>query len=145
MEVLYKLLSDAQASLFVLFQKTWIYHWDVVGPNFHQFHTLFGEQYETMIDEIDKLTEHMRYLGMKPVSALSRVIEVSSISEADSGIDSLGMVNQLMQDNQKFIDMLSIVSEEADSQKQYATANIVQEFMETHGKFVWMLRSFFEE
>ena len=145
MEVLFKLLSDAQASLFVLFQKTWIYHWDVVGPNFHQLHTLFGEQYETMFEEIDKFTEHMRYLGMKPVSALSRVIEVSSISEADSGIASMEMVNQLMQDNQRLIEMLSIVSEEADNQKQYATANIVQEFIENHGKFVWMLRSFFEE
>ena len=114
MEVLYKLLSDAQASLFVLFQKTWIYHWDVVGPNFQQLHTLFGEQYNTMFEEIDTLTEHMRYLGMKPVSGLSRVLEVSTIAEADS-------------------------------QKQYATSNLVQTIMENHGKFVWMLRSFFEE
>ena len=66
MEKLFKLLSDAQASLFVLFQKTWIYHWDVVGPDFQQLHTLFGGQYETMFEEIDTLTEHMRYLGMKP-------------------------------------------------------------------------------
>ena len=145
MEVLYKLLSDAQASLFVLFQKTWIYHWDVVGPNFQQLHTLFGEQYNTMFEEIDTLTEHMRYLGMKPVSGLSRVLEVSAIAEADSDIDSVGMIAQLLENNQKLIEMLTIVSEEADSQKQYATSNIVQTIMETHGKFVWMLRSFFEE
>jgi starvation-inducible DNA-binding protein len=145
MEVFFKLLSDAQASLFVLFQKTWIYHWDVVGPNFQQLHTLFGEQYETMFEEIDALTEHMRYLGMKPVSTLSRVIEVSSIAEADSDIDSMGMVNQLMEDNQRIIQILTIVNEEADNQKQYATSNLVQGIMETHGKFVWMLRSFFEE
>ena len=145
MEVLFKLLSDAQASLFVLFQKTWIYHWDVVGPNFQQLHTLFGEQYNTMFEEIDTLTEHMRYLGMKPVSTLSRVIEVSSIAEADSEIDSMGMVNQLMEDNQRIIQILTIVNEEADNQKQYATSNLVQGIMETHGKFVWMLRSFFEE
>ena len=145
MEVLFKLLSDAQASLFVLFQKTWIYHWDVVGPNFQQFHTLFGEQYNTMFEEIDTLTEHMRYLGMKPVSGISRVIEVSAISEANSDIDSMGMVAELLQDNQKLIEMLTIVSEESDNQKQYATSNLVQTIMENHGKFVWMLRSFFEE
>ena len=145
MEVLYKLLSDAQASLFVLFQKTWIYHWDVVGPNFQQLHTLFGEQYNTMFEEIDTLTEHMRYLGMKPVSGLSRVLEVSTIAEADSDIDSMGMVAQLLENNQRLIEMLTIVSEEADSQKQYATSNLVQTIMENHGKFVWMLRSFFEE
>ena len=144
MEKLFKLLSDAQASLFVLFQKTWIYHWDVVGPDFQQLHTLFGGQYETMFEEIDTLTEHMRYLGMKPVSTLSRILEVTAIAEADSEIVAFGMVAQLMDDNIKIIQMLTAISEEADKQKQYATANLVQSLMETHGKFVWMLRSFLE-
>ena len=144
MENLFKLLSDAQASLFVLFQKTWIYHWDVVGPDFQQLHTLFGEQYETMFEEIDTLTEHMRYLGMKPVSTLSRILEVTGIAEADSEIVAFGMVAQLMDDNMKIIQMFTAISEEADKKKQYATSNLVQSLMETHGKFVWMLRSFLE-
>jgi len=144
METLYKLLSDTQASLFLLFQKTWIYHWDVVGPDFHQLHTVFGEQYNTMFEEIDTLTEHMRYLGMKPVSTLTRVVEVSGIKEAASSIDADGMVSDLLDSNKKLIEMLTTISEEADGQKQYATSNLVQSFMETHGKFVWMLRSFTE-
>jgi starvation-inducible DNA-binding protein len=144
METLYKLLSDSQASLFVLFQKTWIYHWDVVGSDFQQLHTLFGEQYNTMFEEIDTLTEHMRYLGMKPVSTLTRVVEVSEIKEASSSIDADGMVSDLLDSNKKLIEMLTTISEEADSQKQYATSNLVQTLIETHGKFVWMLRSFTE-
>jgi starvation-inducible DNA-binding protein len=144
MEKLFKQLSDVQASLFVLFQKTWIYHWDVVGPDFQQLHTLFGGQYETMFEEIDTLTEHMRYLGMKPVSTLTRVIEVSEIKEASSSIDADGMISDLLDSNKKMIELLTAISEEADSQKQYATSNLVQSFMETHGKFVWMLRSFTE-
>jgi len=144
MEKLFKQLSDAQASLFVLFQKTWIYHWDVVGPDFQQLHTLFGGQYETMFEEIDTLTEHMRYLGMKPVSTLTRVVEVSQVKEAASSINAEGMVKDLLDSNKKLIEMLTEASEEADSQKQYATSNLVQSFMETHGKFVWMLRSFTE-
>jgi starvation-inducible DNA-binding protein len=144
MEKLFKQLSDAQASLFVLFQKTWIYHWDVVGPDFQQLHTLFGGQYETMFEEIDTLTEHMRYLGMKPVSTLTRVVEVSQVKEAASSINAEGMVKDLLDGNKKLIEMLTEASEEADSQKQYATSNLVQSFMETHGKFVWMLRSFTE-
>ena len=144
METLYKLLSDSQASLFVLFQKTWIYHWDVVGSDFQQLHTLFGEQYNTMFEEIDTLTEHMRYLSMKPVSTLTRVVEVSEIKEAASSIDADGMISDLLDSNKKLIEMLNTISEEADSQKQYATSNLVQTLIETHGKFVWMLRSFTE-
>ena len=145
MEKLFKQSSDVQASLFVLFQKTWIYHWDVVGPDFQQLHTLFGGQYETMFEEIDTLTEHMRYLDMKPVSTLTRVVEVSEIKEAASSIDADGMVSDLLDSNKKLIEMLTAISEEADSQKQYATSNLIQSIMETHGKFVWMLRSFTEK
>ena len=147
MEKLFKLLSDAQASLFVLFQKTWIYHWDVVGPDFQQLHTLFGGQYETMFEEIDTLTEHMRYLEMKPVSTLSRITEVSHIDQASNSaqdIDAKEMVKQLRDDNKKIVELFAEVSEEADKQKQYATSNLVQTIMETHGKFHWMLRSFLE-
>ena len=147
MEKLFKLLSDAQASLFVLFQKTWIYHWDVVGPDFQQLHTLFGGQYEAMFEEIDTLTEHMRYLGMKPVSTLSRVVEVSSIDQASNSaqsIDANEMVRQLRDDNKKIVEVFAEISEEADKQKQYATSNLVQSLMESHGKFHWMLRSFLE-
>ncbi len=142
METLFKMLSDGQASLFVLFQKTWVYHWNVVGPNFHQLHTLFGEQYTTMFEELDRMTEHMRYLNMKPVSTLTRVIEVSDISEASSGATAEAMISDLQTSNLKFCEILAKISEEAEAQKSYATANLVQDLMETHGKFVWMLRSF---
>jgi starvation-inducible DNA-binding protein len=141
METLFKSLSDVQASLFVLFQKTWIYHWNVVGPDFQQLHTLFGGQYETMFEEIDTLTEHMRYLDMKPVSTLTRVVEVSEVKEASSSIGANEMVSDLLESNKKLIEMLTSISEEADTQKQYATSNLVQSLTETHGKFVWMLRS----
>ena len=56
MERLYKKLSDTQATLFILFQKTWVYHWNVVGPDFYQFHKLFGDHYEEMFEEIDRIT-----------------------------------------------------------------------------------------
>jgi len=147
MEKLFKQLSDAQASLFVLFQKTWIYHWDVVGPDFHQLHTVFGEQYNTMFEEIDTLTELMRYLGMKPVSTLKRITEVTQIDQASNSaqdVSAMEMVRQLRDDNKKIIEIFTDISEEADKERQFATSNLVQTIMETHGKFHWMLRSFLE-
>lgn len=145
MEKLFKLLSDTQASLLVLFHKTWVYHWNVVGPDFKQYHDLFGEQYESMFEEIDRLTEHMRFLGMKPVSTLSRVTEVSRVEQASNSaqsIDSKTMIQQLMNDHKIFIEMLNEVSEEAENQKSKGTINLVDDLNEAHGKHVWMLRSF---
>jgi DNA-binding ferritin-like protein len=100
-----------------------------------------------MFEEIDTLTEHMRYLGMKPVSTLTRITEVTQIEQASNSaqdIDAMEMVKQLRDDNQKIVEIFTDISEEADQQKQFATSNLVQTIMETHGKFHWMLRSFLE-
>ena len=142
MERLYKLLSDTQASLFVLFQKTWVYHWNVVGPNFKEFHDLFGEQYEALYAEIDRLTEHMRYLNIKPVPTLTRITEVSHVEEANSSLDAMGMVNDLIKCHEKIVELLGQVAEEAEAQKSRGTTNLVDDLNEEHGKFIWMLRSF---
>jgi starvation-inducible DNA-binding protein len=142
MESLYKLLSDTQASLFVLFQKTWVYHWNVVGDDFKQFHDLFGEQYEAMFEEIDRITEHMRFLNVKPVPTLSRITEVSHVTETNSGLDTMGMVRDLLEGHQKIVELLTQVSDEAESSKSKGTINLVDDLNEAHGKFIWMLRSF---
>jgi len=145
MDDLYELLHKAQTSLFCLFQKTWVYHWNVVGSDFHQLHTVFGNQYETMFEEIDRLSEHMRYLRMKAIGPISRVVETSILPEATNAPTTESMISQLLADNKKIIELLSKISEESEKQKSYATANLVQDLMESHGKFVWMLRSFLKE
>jgi len=144
MEALYKLLSDAQASLFVLFHKTWAYHWNVVGSDFYQIHKLFGDQYTSMFEEIDRISEHMRYLNAKPLSSMKRVLEVSKINEGSSSLNSQGMIQDLLKSNQDLCDFMVGISEEAEKQKSYATANLVQDLMEAHGKNVWMLRVMLE-
>jgi starvation-inducible DNA-binding protein len=142
METLYKLLSDTQASLFVLFQKTWVYHWNVTGTNFKEFHDLFGEQYEAVYAEIDRITEHMRYLNIKPVPTLTRITEVSHVEGANSSLDAMGMVNDLIRGHEKIVELLGQIAEEADTKKSRATTNLVDDLNEEHGKFIWMLRSF---
>lgn len=145
MEKLYKLLSDAQASLFVLFQKTWNYHWNVTGSDFPQLHSLFGDQYESMFEEVDRISEHMRYLNIRPVSTMTRMVEVSSIDGPANGnqvIDAKGMVGQLLADNQKIVEMFKDISDEAEKQRSYATANLIQDLMEAHGVFIYKLRSY---
>ena len=52
------------------------------------------------------------------------------------------MIEDLLKSNQEFCENLGKISEEAEDKKSYATANLVQDLMESHGKFVWMLRSF---
>ena len=141
MEEFYNTLISCQANLFCLFQKTWMYHWNVMGNEFFQLHEMFGNQYETMFSEIDRLSEHMRYLKIKPMVTLSGIVSLSEIPEAESVISSREMVSQLMNDNQTIVDKLTAAAIKADELNQIATANLIQDIIETHGKFIWMLRS----
>lgn len=145
MEGLYQVLHKAQTSLFGLFQKTWVYHWNVVGQDFYQLHELFGEQYNEMFSELDRLSEHMRYLRMKAIAPLTKVAATSDIPEASINPTADLMISQLMNDNKMLIEILTDVVETAEKAKQYTTSNIAQDLIETHGKFVWMLRSFLKE
>jgi starvation-inducible DNA-binding protein len=141
MEKLYKLLSDAQSSLFVLFHKTWAFHWNVVGEDFTQLHQLFGEQYEAMFEELDRISENMRYLNIKPLSSLTRMLEVTKIEESATSPSAKEMLQELLNNNETLCELFVEISEEAEAQKQYATANLIQDLMESHGKFIWKLRS----
>jgi starvation-inducible DNA-binding protein len=145
MEELYQSLHKAQTSLFCLMQKTWVYHWNVIGSDFFQLHEAFSDQYTTMQSELDRLTEHMRYLRMKAISQLSRVVETSEIQDAAPNPTDKLMVSQLLSDNKKIIELLTDVAETAEKTNQYTTSNIAQDLIETHGKYVWMLRSFLKE
>jgi DNA-binding ferritin-like protein len=115
-----------------------------------------------MFEEIDRISEHMRFLNVRPIGTLTRMVEVASIGESSNliDVDEMGqkvitpgkpvvksddMVKKLLVDNITIIDLLSGLSEEAEAQRQYATANIAQDLMESHGKFVWMLRSFVDK
>ncbi len=94
-----------------------------------------------MFEEIDRLSEHMRYLNIKPLSSLSRMLEVTQIKEAASSTGAKEMLQELLDNNIKFCELMQEISEESEAQKQYATANLVQDLMEAHGKNVWQLRS----
>ena len=97
-----------------------------------------------MFEKIDRLTEHMRYLNIKPVSTLTRITEVSYVPETNSTLDDMGMVRELLSDNETLIDLLSKVAEEAESQGSRGTVSLIEDLIESHGKNVWMLRSFLQ-
>ena len=131
MEILFKSLSDAQASLFLLFQKTWVYHWHVVGPDFKQIHDLFGEQYQAIQEEVDRISEHMRFLGIKPISSLSRVVEVSGVEEAKTNISDDATMLEIfykyqVSDNISITPALFYVSNNQRFQNESAWGGVVQ-------------------
>jgi DNA-binding ferritin-like protein len=86
----------------------------------------------------------MRFLNVKPLNSLERVVEVSKVKTGQSTTDCHKMVKDLLKSNQDLCDLFTEVAEEADGQKSRATSNLADDLNESHGKFVWMLRSYLE-
>ena len=137
-------LIESQATLFQLFFKTWTYHYNVKGSDFIQLHELFGEQKDYIFTELDRLSEHLRYLEITPAPTLTKVVENSQIDEPTL-VKAKEMVEHLLEDNEIFIELLLATSSEAEKENKTPTANLLQEMAENHGVFIYKLRSLLSE
>jgi starvation-inducible DNA-binding protein len=76
-EKLAALLSDVVTAKFVLHG----YHWNVMGPDFAQFHDFFATLYEDVDGSIDPLAENVLKVGFPAPYLLSDYVSMSHINE----------------------------------------------------------------
>ena len=57
-----KILNNVLCDEYVLYTKTRNYHWNIIGPQFHDRHEFFQEQYEILDEIIDEVAERTRQL-----------------------------------------------------------------------------------
>jgi starvation-inducible DNA-binding protein len=113
---------------YVVYTKTRKYHWNVIGPRFHQLHEFFKEQYEALDEMVDEIAERARHLGGKSLGTLDEFARYSSINE-DPGRnpDAQTMISNLLKELE---DM--------------ATNDFFLGAVEKHEKMAWMLRAHLE-
>ena len=140
MEKLFKQLSDIQANLFLLFHKTWVFHWNVVGPDFSQYHKFLGEIYEELFDAVDTIAEHVRAIDGMPPNRLSALKDMMTISEADP-TNAMEMLNDLNLTNNLVLVTLMRAYQLADDADELGLANFIQDRIDVHQKHGWMLKA----
>lgn len=131
------LLSSSYA--FVI--KAQNFHWNVEGPDFPQYHEFFGELYEEVYGSIDKTAEYVRILDSYAPGSFSRFQELSVIKDQVMIPRAELMFTEMLDDNQKMIDLLNICFDQATQEKQEAIANFLAERLDAHGKHGWMMKS----
>jgi starvation-inducible DNA-binding protein len=107
---------------YVLYTKTRKYHWNVIGPRFHQLHEFFKEQYEALDEMVDEIAERARHLGGKSLGTLDEFVRYSSINE-DPGRnpDAQTMISNLLKDHETIIKTLRKNADEAEELEDMAT------------------------
>ena len=134
-------MKVAMASTFVFYMKAHYFHFNVEGIFFKQFHDLFGAIYEEVYGSIDQFGEEIRALGSYTPMSIGRFQELSVIDEPPGVVSAEEMVNELMQDNAKLIELLNQVFSLADSTNEQGLADFIAGRLDSHKKHAWMLRA----
>ena len=133
--------KEVLADTFVMYMKAHSYHWNVVGPNFPQYHEFLGNLYEELHGAVDPLAEHIRALNSLAPFSLSRVAELSNIIEDTKVVSTDVMFKNLQEANDILTQTITQTYELAEKEKACAYSNFLQDRLTAHAKHSWMLIS----
>lgn len=137
-----KILNNLLSDEYLLYTKTLKYHWNVHGIVFHDFHALFKEQYEALLDIADDIAERARALGEPAFGSMVEFSKHARLKEEPGKIpDALGMIKQLLADHETIIRQMREDVETTAKLGDAGTNNFLTEIMERHEKIAWMLRA----
>lgn len=139
-EALNQLLADE----YLLYTKTRKYHWNVVGPRFHDLHLFFEKQYEELDEIIDQVAENARQFGGVALGTLAEFARESRLKEKPGeNPDAEQMIADLLADHETIARELREDIEKADEELEAQdAADFLTSVLEQHNKMAWMLRSF---
>lgn len=141
MEELHNALKVVLADTFTMYFKTHSYHWNVIGPNFNDYHAFFGTLYAELHGAVDLIAEQIRAVNSFAPASLNRLDELTRIEEADTIPAAERMFQILINDNNIVLDSLKQAYDLAEKNEELGLANFLQDRMDIHKKHGWMLRA----
>lgn len=141
MNELQDLMRKVLADSFAFYLKAHNFHWNVEGPDFKQYHDLFGGLYEEVWEAVDAIAEHIRAIEGYAPGSLSKFAELTKINDNNSFPVAEVMIKELLSDNQKVITSLTEAFKMAERFSEVGLSNFLQDRIDIHKKHGWMLRA----
>lgn len=138
-----QILNSVLADEYVLYTKTRNYHWNVLGPHFHDLHKFFEAQYTELAEIVDDVAERARALGRPALGTLAEFLQRTRLKEQpDTYPGAKEMITNLLADHEALIRTLRADLETcADRYHDIGTNDFLTGLMEKHEKTAWMLRA----
>lgn len=141
MEELHKAAKVAFASTFSFYLKAHNFHWNIVGPDFLEYHDLFGKIYEEVYGSVDDFAEKIRAMGTFVPASLSRFSMLTQIDDETNILSQDAMLVELAQDNEKMIKLLKMVFQASEANQEYGFSDFIAGRIDAHQKHGWMLKA----
>ena len=145
MENILNNLNTFLSDLNVFYRKLQNYHWNIKGKDFFVIHSKLEEYYNEINSEIDKVAEHILTLGGQPLGTLKDYLSRSKIIEAENKkVDSVLVFNEIIKDFTLLLKCVVEIKELADENNEYKTSALMDNFIESYSKKLWMLKQSME-
>ena len=129
------------ADSFAFYLKAHYFHWNVEGPNFREYHLLFGDLYTEVHAAIDLIAEQIRALDAYVPGSFSRFSQLTSIQDEIYFPAAIKMVEQLYSDNQIVLKSLNEAFKVAESVNNQGLVDFLSGRIDIHSKHAWFLRA----
>lgn len=129
-------LSD----LAVFYRKLQNYHWNVKGKDFFVVHSKLEEYYNAINDSIDEIGEHILIIGGEPLGRIKDYLEKAKITEANNEkISSCDIYLNIKNDYTILYNIVQEIKQLADTESDFATSSLMDDYLKNFGKILWML------
>ena len=139
-----KAITDAVnpliADAFALYVKTKNFHWHLYGSHFKDYHELFDEHAEAILESIDIMAERVRRVGGTTIRSISHIGQLQTIEDDNSSLVSPGeMVRILMEDNGHIAKMIRNAITVCNENRDSPTNNLLHDILDKIERRKWFL------
>jgi len=119
------------------------YHWNVLGPEFGEYHEFFGMLYEDLEESIDDLGENVVKAGYPSPYLLGDFNELSCIEEPRlDGSSTKMLLESSLRANEKIIKCYNTLMVEAEKCGEHGLMDFVGGRIDMHMKWNWQIKAF---
>lgn len=136
-------LQVLQSSFKALTFEAQKYHYMIKGKNFYNLHKAFEEVYDYSFEKEDVFAERILMLGGKPVIDILDIYKKQRlVLLPESDLKESKMIETLLLNYQKLLDLLKLTLSVAEEEKDPATESILTDTIVELEKFIWMLSAY---
>jgi len=133
-------LQREQASALVLYLNYKKFHWLTFGPHFRDYHLLFGEHADQVLETVDELAERALMVDGKPLADASQYLPASFVepSQGERGVKQ--MLEEAVAAHDKVIRAMHDDADVASKASDIGTADLFTRLVQVHQKQRWFLK-----
>jgi len=141
MEELVSAIKVALADHYALYFKAQGHHWNVEGPDFEEYHSLFSKVYEDAIGAVDDMAENIRKLNAYAPFKMTRFSELATVPETEVAPDCHSMAGDLLSAIELVIASNLMAYRAAEAAGEVGISNFHQDRDGLLKKWRWQLRA----